>query len=404
MFAGRRLIVIESRSVLVSGGGIGGLTAALCLAATGYRVSIFEQAAKFDPIGAGIQLSPNALRILDQLGIGKTLRLSATTPQAIRILGAYRGKKLAEIPLGGEAIEQYGLPYLCINRSDLHSALLAACRDNSDITLFLGSTVKDCVEHQNGVSILVQHGTQVETHRGALFVCADGMKSKLRTDVFGEKPAFHTGYQAWRAMVPVENIPAAYPAEYSHLIWARGAHAIFYPVHAGRYVNIVIVTKAKDTALENTVAAATADLHKMTRFWARDLKALISATGNWSIWPILETRHTGPWYRNSMVMIGDAAHGMPPYAAQGAAMAIEDAKILADCLARSTGNLGDQEALKQFYSSRKQRIRKLAKLATANREIYHMGFPFSTARNIGLKLIPAKKLLARQSWIYDWKA
>ncbi len=390
----------ESRSVLIAGGGIAGLTAALCFSKIGYHVEVFEQSEKFEAIGAGIQLSPNALRILDDLGVGRHLRMTSTTPQAIRILNAWRGKQLAEVPLGAEAITQFGLPYICVHRADLHQALLIACNDDPDIRVNMGNQVLDCTHHSNGVSALVKKKDKIETHRGKLFICADGIKSKIRSEIFEQNPYTHTGFEAWRAMIPAEKVPNNFPMDFTHLIMGRGAHAVFYPVRNGRYLNVVVVLKSKSPKDNSDAFADPTFLRKKTRFWNSSFRKMFADTNDWSVWPILATPETKSWRQESMVMIGDAAHGMPPFAAQGAALAIEDAQVLANCVNQ---NDDTDIALTEFQKLRIPRVNKVAKLARTNRQLYHMGFPFSLVRNLGMHFTPKKRLLDRQAWIYNWR-
>lgn len=390
-----------SRSVLISGGGIAGLTAALCLSKIGYRVEVFERSETYDNLGAGIQLSANALRILDGLDVGRLLRLSSTSPQAIRITSAYTGGKISEVPLGADAIIRFGLPYICIHRADLHQALLTACDNDPDIRINMNSVVTDCVSHPNGVSALVLKKSGMRTVRGKLFVSADGIHSKIRKEIFDAPAARHTGFEAWRAMIPAEKVPARFALEFTHLIWGRGKHAVLYPVRNGRYLNVVIVTKSRKKTDEVRKKEDPKHLKFKTFFWNSKFKILLNGASDWSVWPILETPPTNSWHNGPMVMIGDAAHGMEPYSAQGAAMAIEDAKVLADSLAE------EQEipkALSNFQKARSSRVKKVAKLARTNRQLYHMGFPFSTVRNIGMVFMSGKSLLERQAWIYDWRA
>lgn len=265
----------------------------------------------------------------------------------------------------------------------------------------MNSRVTDCVSHPNGVSALVLTQSGIKTVRGKLFVCADGINSRIRTEIFDQPEANHTGFEAWRAMVPVDNLPSEFPIEYTHLILGRGKHAVLYPVKGGRYFNIVLITRASKKSNEIRKNESAKSLKKQTFFWNKKFKKLLDAASGWSVWPILECANAKNWHQDEMVMIGDAAHGMEPYAAQGAAMAIEDAYVLAETI-KENNDLS--VAFKKFQKSRMNRIRKVAKLARANRQLYHMGFPFSTIRNIGMAFIPGKKLLERQAWIYDWRA
>jgi salicylate hydroxylase len=265
----------------------------------------------------------------------------------------------------------------------------------------MNSVVTDCVSHPNGVSALVLTKSGMQTIRGKLFICADGIHSKIRTQIFDAPPSKHTGFEAWRTMIPAEKVPARFALDFTHLIWGRGKHAVLYPVRGGRHMNLVVITKSREKTDLVRKKQDPKFLRFKTFFWNTKFKALINAATDWSVWPILECPQTKSWYNGPMVMIGDAAHGMEPYAAQGAAMAIEDAKVLAD-------ELGEEQdlssALANFQKARKSRVAKVAKLARANRNLYHMGFPFSTVRNIGMAFLSGKSLLERQAWIYEWRS
>jgi salicylate hydroxylase len=390
----------KSRTILVSGGGIAGLTVAALLAKKGFRVDVFEQAENFDPIGAGIQLSANALRILDDLGIGKQLRLTATAPLGIRIMESGYLWRLANVPLGAEAIIRHGLPYLTIHRSDLHQCLLAACARDPDINIHNGSKITDITYHQNGTSALVSTRDGISTRRGLAVICADGVKSRNRTDSFGEGGPVHSGFEAWRAMVPIDLMPRQFDMEYTNLVLATGAHAVLYPVSNGRYVNVVVIAKTASRNFETRHKADIAPLRKQLRSWNRNFKSILDAPLDWSIWPVLKASRTGKWHEGPLVMIGDAAHAMVPFAAQGAAMAIEDAAVLANCMDTKQEV---EPAFEKFEKLRRKRIKKVASLSENNGRIYHMGFPLNVFRDMIMTLTPPKRLLQRQAWIYDWK-
>lgn len=385
----------------MAGGGIAGLTAALCLARRGFRVEVFERSISADTSGAGLQISPNALSILEDLGLGRQLRRLAVSPQAIRMLAAGNAGHIKTIPLGAEAIASFGLPYLVMHRADLHQALFGACQGEPDITIHEGCSVTDMTSHANGASALVSSQNGVTTRRGLALVAADGVHSAIRTGTLGLPPARHSGFEAWRAMIPADKVPARFGMEHTQLVMAGNSHAVLYPVRNGRYLNVVICRKTRNRGTDVRRNAPYEELKRGLFFWSRHFRELFAQAGPWSVWPILEMpRSRQPHHDHGVVLIGDAAHAMTPFAAQGAAMAIEDAAVLAELMGRSENpaSVGPE-----FEALRARRWKRVADLAQANGRIYHMRWPLSTFRNIGMAFIPAKRLLMRQAWLYGWR-
>ncbi|MCB1387434.1 MAG: FAD-dependent monooxygenase [Nitratireductor sp.] len=391
--------MVASRSILISGAGIAGLTAALALAGKGFRVEVHEKAPKLETAGAGIQLSPNALRVLGRLGVLKAVQAVSALPAGIRIRSARTARTIATVPLGGTAIERFGHAYLTIHRADLQQVLLTACRADPDISISTGSSIADATGHANGISALITRAGRMETHRAMAILFADGIHSTGRKEVFALPGAVASGFQAWRATVAADGLPAGFDFDHTHLVWGRGAHAVLYPVRNGRYLNMVICT---DRAPKDAFAARPGDgaeIARRVRYWHSDWRNLVGRAADWSIWPLLTMPSKGRWTQGRMALIGDAAHGMLPFAAQGAAMGIEDADLIARHLERHGLS---EEAFATWEKARRKRVAKVAKLARKNGEIYHMGWPFSTARNLVVRLSPAQGLLRRQAWIYDW--
>lgn len=362
---------------------------------------MFERSISADTSGAGLQISPNALSVLEDLGLGRQLRRLAVAPQGIRVHAASSATHIKTIPLGAEAIVEFGLPYLVMHRADLHQALFAACEEEPDITLHEGSEITDVTSHANGASVLVKSENGIETRRGLLLVAADGVHSTIRQSALDLPPARHSGFEAWRAMVPADEVPARFAMDLTHLVMGRNSHAVLYPVRNGRYLNVVVVrrTRKRDSSVRRN--APYSELRRKLFLWSRHFKRLFDKAGSWSVWPILEMPPArAPLHDQGVVLIGDAAHAMMPFSAQGAAMAIEDAAVLAGIIAKS----GDPaSAGAEFESVRARRWAQVAKLTRTNGQLYHMGWPFSTARNIGMAFMPAKRLLMRQAWIYRWK-
>ncbi|MGB7287010.1 MAG: FAD-dependent monooxygenase, partial [Salaquimonas sp.] len=276
-----------------------------------------------------------------------------------------------------------------------------ACQNDPDISINMNSEVIDCTNHQNGISALVNKDSRIDTFRGKMLICADGIRSKFRTELFDQPPAKHTGFEAWRSMIPADQVPTQFSMDFTHLIMGRGRHAVFYPVRGGRHLNVVLVTKSREKIEYTRHNADPEFIHSKTRFWNTAIRKILRSGDEWSVWPILTVPYQKKWSSGAVVMIGDAAHGMPPFAAQGAALAIEDAQVLVNCVADESDL---EKAFAMFQAKRSKRVKKVAKLADTNRQIYHMGFPFSWVRNLGMALTSPKKLLERQAWIYEWRA
>jgi len=231
--------VAASRNVVVAGAGIGGLTVALMLARSGFRVTLLEQAGQLSETGAGIQLSPNATRILILVGLGERLRAAVSVPEALAVKTA-SGGRLARASLGERAERRYSAPYWSIHRADLQAALLEAVRANPDIVLRLGTKVEDFVEHANGLSIACRRGSATADERGIALIGADGLWSGLRTRLGHPKPEFRQR-TAWRSLIPADSVEEEFRAPDVQLWLGRNAHVVHYPIKHGQLINVVAI-------------------------------------------------------------------------------------------------------------------------------------------------------------------
>lgn len=396
-----------SRTVLVAGGGIAGLNAALCLARIGYRVEVFERADRFEPVGAGLQISPNALRVLEWLGIDNRLKMTATAPASIRVLSAHSGRQISAVPLGSQAIERYGLPYLVAHRADLLQVLVNACKDNPDITLHMGLRIDDVVDHANGVTALGFGEAKLEEFHANALVAADGVWSRLRERHFGLAAAKYSGIVAWRTLIPADTLPGSQDLENTRLYLGSESHAVCYPVRAGRYLNVVVLTPSPSEPpgmSGNWVESVdVSELRGQLDGWSAEFTSLLGGKTAWSRWPLFASPLRGNWHKGRVALIGDAAHAMLPFSAQGAAMGIEDGYVLANLLGADADDAQIASAFEQYTSDRKPRVRRTARLAETNRQIYHMRAPFSVARNLAMSAMGGSRLLARQDWLYGWQ-
>ncbi|MCB1428262.1 MAG: FAD-dependent monooxygenase [Nitratireductor sp.] len=397
-----------SRTILIAGGGITGLTAALCLSRAGFRVDIFERAEGFETVGAGLQISPNALCVLAMLGLERAVKNVAVAPAAIRMISAFSGKPIASVPLGAAAIERYGLPYLVVHRADLQQVLASAVRDDPDISLHLDARVEDAVTHANGVTALVGQKGRNSEFTGRVLVAADGVHSVIRKLAFSGHDAFHTGFAAWRGLISSDALSGAQDRETTRLWLAPDAHAVAYPVRHGRYVNVVGIVKTKPDS-EAAEVRSTREMMSSFEGWNAEFNALINHKIRWTLWPLWQVPAMPQWHRGNLVLAGDAAHAISPFAAQGAAMGIEDAAVLAHHLGR-TLNIQDEaggavgEALAQYSRERMARVARVRRLTAVNRVIYHLPKPVAVFRDLGMKVLGGRRLLKRQDWLYQWRA
>ena len=392
----------SSRTVIIAGAGIGGLTAALALAARDFRAVVIDKAERLEETGAGIQLSPNASSVLHGLGLAERLRASAVAVDEIRIRSQHH-RKVARLPLGHAAELRFGAPYLVVHRGDLQAALLAAAQAHPDIEIELGLSVERWASHPNGVTVQCLRGTTAIDRHGIALVGADGLWSTLRTRLFGEQAPRFAGRIAWRTTVPAKTLDPEYREGAVNLWLGAKAHLVIYPVKARKAINLVAVAPdTTPTSGWSTKADRAEVLARFPRwFWSEDVRDILAWPESWLKWPLYDRPPLATWGRGAMTLLGDAAHPMLPFLAQGAAMAIEDAAVLAACLADGRGEI--EAALRRYEGLRRVRTAKVQRAARRNDRFYHFGWPLSFARNLALKALGGERLLARYDWIYDWR-
>jgi salicylate hydroxylase len=411
----------SARTIAIAGAGIGGLTAALALATRGFRVALFDKAARLEETGAGIQLSPNATRVLDGLGLRERLLASVVAPDAVVIKTAHDAA-LARLPLGPAAEKRYGSPYWMIHRGDLQAALLGAALAHPDITLTLGAAVDDCAATADGVAVQVLRGETLEEIGAAALIGADGLWSRVRElahvpakwtpvrrpehaqmNVGAADPARFARRTAWRALVLADAVALAFRAPVIHLWLGHGSHLVHYPVKAGAMINIVAI--AADAQPSHGWSTAAAPDEVLTRFssdaWAKPARDLLALPERWLKWPLYDRPPRPQRGRGAVTLLGDAAHPMLPFLAQGAAMAIEDAAVLAGCLAATPDDA--PAALRRYEQARAARTAKVQRAARLNDTVYHLPWPASVARDFAMGRMGNDRLLAQFDWIYGWR-
>jgi salicylate hydroxylase len=394
---------MAARHVIVAGAGIAGLTAALTLARAGMRVTVFEQAAKLEETGAGLQLSPNASRVLIALGLRERLAAAAVAPQAIRVMAGGSARQIVRIPLGDEMQRRYGAPYWSIHRGDLQSALAEAVRKERDVVLELGARLEEFAAHTNGVSVLGRRGSQVLDERGIALIGADGIWSTVGAGLRRQPPPTFRHRTAWRALVPADAVPAEFRQPLVHLWLGMDAHLVHYPVRAGSLINIVGIVHDE---WNETGWTAAGDRNEILRHfarwaWSEKARALIAIPERWLKWALYDRREPFRGTKVPVTLIGDAAHPMLPFLAQGASMAIEDAVVVADMLDKYLDDPAD--ALRAYEGARWHRTARAQQFSQRQSRIYELTGPEAFARNLAMRAMGGEKLRARYDWLYSWR-
>jgi salicylate hydroxylase len=393
----------SARHVIVAGAGIAGLTAALGLARAGLRVSVLEQAAKLEETGAGIQLSPNATRVLIALGLRERLAPSVMAPRAIRVMAGGSGREIVRIPLGSDAERRYGAPYWTIHRGDLQSALAAAVQTTLDIEIKLATRVEDFAAHANGITVQARRGQRVVDERGVALIGADGVWSTLSAQLPGRRPPRFRHRTAWRTLVPASAVPEEFREPLVHLWLGPDAHLVHYPVKAGRLINIVGIVHDEWKEIGWSAAGNRAEIlrHFARWAWAEQARALIAIPDQWLKWALYDRKAPFRGGVGPMTLIGDAAHPMLPFLAQGAGMAIEDAAVLADMLGKYLDDPCD--ALRAYEGARWHRTARAQQASRRQGRIYGLSGPEAFVRNLAMRAMGGEKLRARYDWLYDWQ-
>jgi 2-polyprenyl-6-methoxyphenol hydroxylase-like FAD-dependent oxidoreductase len=400
--------VAVSRTIFVAGAGIGGLTASLALAGQGFRVVVLEKVERLEEVGAGLQLSPNASRVLINLGLQPRLAARAVVPEAISLMSVRSGGEIARLPLGEAATHRAGAPYWVVHRADLQGALQAHVNDNPDIELRLGCQFVDAAPHAKGLTVVQRSGSARRQDLALALIGADGIWSTVRQNLFPQVQPRFSGLIAWRGTLDVTQLPREFTSRRVQLWMGAGGHLVAYPIAGGRQINMVAVVPGTwnrpgwsapgdPSELKNAFASAR---------WPSPARMMIGAVDHWKKWALFTLPDGGEWSEGAIALLGDAVHAMLPFAAQGAGMAIEDAAVLAKCLGAGAGESAASltAALKQYGRLRRSRVSRVQRAARQQGRIYHLMGPAAFARDLAIRAMGPERVLARQNWIYDWRA
>src|SRR6478752_6719808 len=355
--------------ILIAGAGLGGLTAASCLMKAGHKVEIYEQAPKLGEIGAGIQISANAMHVLRDLGLEQQIRTAGVHPAAYVFRLFDTGEEIQRFSLSEEHEQMHGAPYTQLHRADLHDLLAARARQADPNVVRLNHKVTGFTESADGVELRFADGTSA---RGDLLIAADGLKSVVRAQMFGAAPATYTGDAAWRALVPVERLPKDFLEQVMSVFMGPDGHVVCYYLRGGTLVNFVGIVETDEVSEESwTVKLPWDELKAQYRGWHPILQTIIDTADKDQCyrWSLFNRPPIRDWSTRRVTLLGDAAHPTLPYLAQGAAMAVEDGAVLTRALDMTDSVV---EALQIYQRNRVDRTGRIVEQSTANRNLFHL--------------------------------
>ncbi|MGV3651564.1 MAG: FAD-dependent monooxygenase [Devosia sp.] len=387
----------ETRTIYVVGAGIAGLTLTLALAKFGARVVLLERAAVLSEVGAGLQVSPNARQVLNGLGLDRPIADASFEPAGIDVYPHGAGHPIGPLLLGAAAERRFGAPYAVMHRADLVDVLYRACRRFANVDMLFGIQGFSAEVQGSGVSLeITEADGRTRGGRGFALVGADGVHSQVRTQFLGEAAARPTGSVAWRALLPAGAVAGVLSPQNTSLMLGSGYHGVIYPLPHRGQVNVVVITRQRPGDAGSSAPRIGWSLTRSGRLEA----VLAAAEGRWSQWPLLEVRPR-LWHRGPIGLVGDAAHAMPPFQAQGAAMAIEDAAALAPLLVSEPSA---EAAFARYAAARRGRVERVRKQSSANGRIFHLPWPLSVARDTVVRLGGSEGQLRRLGWLYGHNA
>lgn len=391
--------------VLIAGAGIGGLGAALALAQIGLKITVLEQSDVFGEVGAGAQISPNAYKVLCDWGLADALRQTANFPERLQVRNARSNKLLGQLEMGEKAQVRYGYPFSTFHRADLHTLLLNAVSQLPNVELHLNAKVSAIAESNQQVTVTTVAGN---SFTGDALIGADGLRSRVRQHVLADIPPRSTGHTAWRALLPMAVVPPELQQDKVTAWLAPDSHTIAYPVQQGKSLNLVfcaenninnspqpayLLPEQLSNVLHNT-------LHKVLQKTFQ----IATETNAWTRWDLFDrppmassSEMFNPAHPN-IALLGDAAHPMLPYLAQGASMALEDAQALAMAIKQNPNDL--PSALQLYAQSRWQRNAQVQTRAARNGQIFHAKPPVSWARDAAMGVLGEK--IMDVPWLYGY--
>ncbi|HKT18319.1 MAG TPA: 3-hydroxybenzoate 6-monooxygenase [Stellaceae bacterium] len=390
----------NGRSILIAGGGIGGLSAALGLARAGFAVTVLEKAAALGEIGAGIQLGPNAFHAFDRLGVGPAARAMAVYIDQLRLMDAITGEDITAIDLGEAFRARFGNPYAVVHRGDLHGVLLQACREQPRIELRVSSQVAGYEQDGARVTALLASGERVA---GAALIGADGLWSAVRGQVVGDGPPRVSGHTTYRSVIPTEQMPEDLRWNAATLWAGPKCHIVHYPLSGWKVFNLV-VTYHNDAP--EPVAGKPVSMDEVMKGFEHineRARKIIRHGSDWKLWVLCDREPVPNWIDGRVALLGDAAHPMLQYMAQGACVAMEDAVCLATEMGERKDNI--EAALKRYLAKRLLRTTRVQLQSRAIGEhIYHPAGNHAALRNAIMRAKSSADWYETLAWLYGAEA
>lgn len=386
----------QSKTVLVAGGGIGGLAAALALTRQGLNVKVLEQAPQLGEIGAGIQLGPNAFAAFDALGIGPIARSRAVYTDEMVMHDAIDESLVGRIATGEAFRRRFGNPYAVIHRADVHNSLLEGARASDRIQVLTGTTVQRLEQDDDGVTV---HDTAGRTHRGVALIGADGVKSAVRRQLVGDE-ARVSGHVVYRAVVDRKDFPADLQWNAASIWVGPNCHLVHYPLRGGEQYNVVVTFHSRDPEEWSVREGSREEVQSYFGGICAKARQLIELPKDWKRWATADREPIGQWTHGRVTLLGDAAHPTLQYLAQGACMALEDAVTLGEAL-----RVHAHDVDRAFAHYERSRIARTARVVLSAREmgrIFHAKGVERLVRNELWKGRGDERFYDAMEWLYGW--
>lgn len=383
--------------VLVAGGGIGGLAAALALTRRGLSVKVLEQAPQLGEIGAGIQLGPNAFAAFDALGIGEKARARAVYTDEMVMHDALDATLVGRIPTGAAFRERFGNPYAVIHRADVHMSLLEGAQESDRIQVLTSTTVQRIDQDEHGVTV---HDTKGGEHRGCALIGADGVKSAVRRQYVGDE-ARVSGHVVYRAVVDKKDFPQDLQWNAASIWVGPNCHLVHYPLRGGEQYNVVVTFHSRDQEEWSVREGSREEVQSYFEGICAEARQLIDLPKDWKRWATADREPIGQWTFGRATLLGDAAHPTLQYLAQGACMALEDAVTLGEAL-----RVHDNDFVRAFAHYQRSRVARTARIVLSAREmgrIFHAKGVERLVRNELWKGRSQDRFYDAMEWLYGWK-
>ncbi|OGA12600.1 MAG: salicylate hydroxylase [Betaproteobacteria bacterium RIFCSPLOWO2_02_FULL_63_19] len=382
--------------IIVAGGGIGGLAAAWALARKGRAVQVFEQAPEFGEVGAGIQLGPNVFKMFDYLGLTEAIDRTAVYPGNLIMRDALSGEEVIRVPVGSDAFRaRFKFPYGVIHRADIHGAFLEACRKSPLVTLNASRKVVGYEDKGDRVAVKIDGGAELE---GELLVGADGLWSSVREQLVGDGKPRVSGHIAYRAVIPTPKVPA-HLQQTDVVLWAGPkTHLVHYPLRRGEVYNLVVVFHSSRYEEGWDTYGDPEELRERFKGERPEVLEFLAMVNEWKMWVLCDREPIKGWSEGRVVLLGDAAHPMLQYLAQGACMATEDAVVLANKLDAANGDYAS--AFDAYEKERYLRTARVQLMARFYGEVYHAMDVKRDLRNSLLKNASPEGAINGAAWLY----